>query len=382
MKKLAIALVALTTGLTAPLANANLQDAQLTHKPNKLQHFKRRLVVDDAFQRKLRSRYVDETFKIYVLLPENYDPHRENGYPVSYVLDGDYFVHALDHAIEFNTMVPDTVIVGVGYVGADPDGTKRIRDYSPTYVSDFPNSGGADNFRAMLENELMPRVNRHINVDQEQETLVSWSLSGLFALDTMFNHQSMFDNYIVASPYLEWDEFMIFGEEANYANANTDLDTKLFLSVGELEAQETVKSPYEALLGLLSSRNYPNLLLEGRIIEGEAHNTMVAPSFNKGIRHVLSDTKAIVLPQDTLAQYTGTYDFFPGVSMSIEIKGDLLVAQLSGNNGFEMYPQQLDEFFSKMIPGLSVSFIRDENSEVTQIIYDSPTLGRFPGTKR
>ncbi len=348
----------------------------------KQKHKKRQLVYPEGFQRKLKSQYVDETFKIYVLLPENYDKNKVGGYPVSYVLDADYFVYTLDHVNAFNTLLPDTIIIGIGYMDSDPDGVKRIRDYSPTEVADVQNSGGADNFRSMLTYELMPRVNRKLNIDQSHETLVSWSLSGLFALDTMFNHGEMFDNYIVSSPYLPWDDYMIFEEEAKYAAANSDLQTRLFLSVGELESVETTKAPFNGLVTTLESRNYPNLLIEDREIEGEAHNTMVAPSFNKGLRHVFSDVKAIKISSSVQQDFLGVYDFFPGLSMTITAKGEMLVAAITGNNGFEMYPTTETQFFSKMVPGLKVTFSRDEHGNIAYVTYDSPNLGVFNGTKR
>ncbi|MCW8107933.1 alpha/beta hydrolase-fold protein [Alteromonas ponticola] len=380
MKFLAVALIIFASGYT--VADTHSQQSLLQNKSDKLKHFKKKLVIPDAMERKLESHYVDETFSIYILLPENYDAKKEGGYPVFYLLDADYFVHSLDHATSFNSMLPDTIIVGIGYEGADSDGTKRIRDYSPTTVVEYPNSGGAGNFRAMLLNELKPRINQNLNVNTEHETLVSWSLSGLFALDTLFNHQALFDNYIVASPYLAWDNYMIFNEEAKYAYSNTDLNTKLFLSVGELESVETTKAPFYAFVNTIEARSYTNLLIEDREIEGEAHNTMVAPSFNKGLRHVFSDIKALNLPEEVLKDYIGTYDFFPGVAMSVQLKDDMLVAQITGFNSFEMYPQQTNLFFSKMIPGLTVEFTRDEDGYINRVTYDSPTLGVFSGTKR
>ncbi len=382
MKTLALILLMISSSF----ATAGLKEEKNNKQwsPERSEHFffKRKLVLENGYHHKIRSNFVDEIYKIYVLLPENYDSRKEGGYPVFYLLDADYFTHALHHSLKLNTTVPDSIIVGIGYEDLDPDGTKRIRDYSPTTVDDYPNSGGAENFRSMLVNELMPKIDRYLNINPDQETLVTWSMSGLFALHTMFNYREMFDNYIVASPYLPWDEYMIFNEEAEFANANNDLEAKLFLSVGELEPIETTLSPFNALVQTLEARNYPSLLIEDRTIEGEAHNTMVAPSFNKGLRHVFSDIKSVNLGDDVLGEYEAIYDFFPGVSIAIQVKGELLVAQVSGSNGFEMYPQAIDEFFSKMIPGLSVSFVRNEAGEVNQIIYDSPTLGYFVGTRR
>lgn len=123
------------------------------------------MVFENGYYYKIRLNFVDEIYKIYVLFFENYDLRKEGGYLVFYLLDVDYFIYVFYYLLKFNIIVLDFIIVGIGYEDLDFDGIKCIWDYLLIIVDDYLNLGGVENFRSMLVNELMLKIDWYLNIN-------------------------------------------------------------------------------------------------------------------------------------------------------------------------------------------------------------------------
>jgi uncharacterized protein len=106
-----------------------------------------------------------------------------------------------------NTVLPEMIVVGIL-------NTDRTRDLTPTHSTSsafgqtpemLKNSGGADNFLAFIEKELMPYIDTTYPV-APYKMLVGHSFGGLFAMHTLLNKPQLFNSYIAIDPSLWWDD--------------------------------------------------------------------------------------------------------------------------------------------------------------------------------
>lgn len=149
----------------------------------------------------------DRTLNVY--LPLSYTEETAANYPVIYVLDGSLnedFIH-IAGLVQFCSfpwidLVPESIVVGVANVD-------RQRDFTyPTTVAidqqDFPRAGGSTAFIEFLSQEVIPLVNKQYRTNGES-MLIGQSLGGLLATEVLFRSPDLFDQYVIVSPSLWWD---------------------------------------------------------------------------------------------------------------------------------------------------------------------------------
>jgi predicted alpha/beta superfamily hydrolase len=253
------------------------------------------------------SQVVGETFKIDVALPYTYRKS-EKRYPVIYLTDGNgYFSFVVGNLrmLQLAGEMPDVIVVGIGYSDASVVDVlaKRQRDLTPTLDansaenSPMPEgitSGGADKFLEFINTELKPVINQSYRTDPDDETVVGYSLGGLFSFHVLMNHTDAFDKYVIGSPSLWWDKGVSFQYESVYAASHDDLAKRVFMSVGSLEQPPgdtfgLMISNMTRMAELLESRKYPGLVLDTHIFDGETHQSGIGTALNRGLRKVFKD---------------------------------------------------------------------------------------------
>ena len=179
------------------------------------------------------SEVLRETRIINVYLPLSYSQHPDREYPVVYLLDGsadEDFIH-VSGLVQFGSfswigMIPESIVIGIA-------NTDRQRDL--TFPSDneqdrakAPTSGGSADFAGMIEQELQPLVRRRYRVN-DSDSLIGQSLGGLLATEILLTKPELFDNYIIVSPSLWWDDESLLQVSA------TDLSSvnAVYIGVGE-----------------------------------------------------------------------------------------------------------------------------------------------------
>ncbi len=170
----------------------------------------------------IQSTSVEDDFYLYISVPKNYESS-EKTYPVLYILDGDMaygMAASIARYLQFGGNIPELIIVGIGYGTLRKDeGNMRQRDYSPTEKSSKAGiTGGAQNFLNFLTDELFPYIDSTYRTDKNDKTVFGYSMAGLFGLYTLFNKPETFNRYIIGSPYLLWDNAVIFNEEERSLN--------------------------------------------------------------------------------------------------------------------------------------------------------------------
>jgi len=243
----------------------------------------------------LYSNSVDDEFRISVALPSSYDSTQIK-YPVLYILDSNIFFGLLVDTVrllQYGNEIPDLIIVGIGYPNDDEHMVLRNRDYLPTFNKASEKSGKAKLFLEFLINELVPDIRKEYRVNENDSTLVGDSYSGLFALYTLFNSPKSFNRYIIGSPSIYWDDRVMLDIEEKYSSTHKELEAKVFLSVGELEAVyepefARMVGNVEEISKVLHSRKYSGLELKTHIFEGETHLSVIPATFSRGLRGVFN----------------------------------------------------------------------------------------------
>lgn len=91
-------------------------------------------------------------------------------------------------------------------------------------------------------------------------------------------------------------------------------------------------------------------------------------SLGKGIEKVAPAEKvAILLPVETLKTFVGTYELAPTFKITIRAEGQQLFAQATGQPEFELFAEDEDTFFLKVVSA-SVDFEKGEDGEISNLI--------------
>lgn len=251
----------------------------------------------------MESSVAGRTFEIGVALPRGYEQSQLR-HPVLYVLDANgMFPIAVETArfLEFDGPREQPVIVGIGY----PVGlywntlAPRIRDFTPTPDPEWTHrigtrfgfapegSGGAAEFLALLESELIPVIERRYRVDGERRALFGYSLAGLFATYVLFHAPNLFESYLIGAPGLWWGDGVVWSYEEAFAVRQEKLNARVLLTAGSLDTSHV--EIVDRLEDLFRSRNYDGLAWHTQILQNETHNSVIAASLARGIRWLYGD---------------------------------------------------------------------------------------------
>ncbi|MBN1819172.1 MAG: alpha/beta hydrolase [Prolixibacteraceae bacterium] len=133
-------------------------------------------------------------------------------------------------------------------------------------------TGGAPRFLNFICDELVPFIESEYQISDQGRALAGYSYGGLFILFAMFERPEMFQRYFAGSPSINYGNRVLFEMEKGYSQNHTDLNARLYLSIGGLEDQNSITGLNE-MANLLKSRNYPNLDVRTQVFEGEWHGS-------------------------------------------------------------------------------------------------------------
>jgi hypothetical protein len=227
-----------------------------------------------------------------------------------YLLDANYYfgmVTDIVRSMSWCGMTQDAIVVGIGYVAEAPLEeawhdvmAMRTHDLTPGQDEEYEErrsedlkrevkTGGADKFLEFIDTELIGMVEGNYRVDEHERTLAGHSLGGLFAQFAMFQKPTLFKNFVACSPSTWHKDRVILDHEDLYASRRKSLPARLYITVGELEENpETgMVSGMYRLASQLESREYKRFFMEKRLFPDEDHCTVIAPSFQAGLKWAL-----------------------------------------------------------------------------------------------
>lgn len=200
----------------------------------------------------IKSTILDENRTLNIYLPLSYELDSAKNYPVIYLLDGskdEDFIH-ISGLVQFGSfswinILPESIVVGIANVDRKRDFTSPTKNKKD--LKDFPTTGHSEKFIQFLETELQPFVKSSFRTEGPT-TIIGQSLGGLLATEILFKKPDMFDNYVIVSPSLWWnDEKLLKTEFAPY-----DSSKSIYISVGKegKVMERTAKELYEKLVDL------------------------------------------------------------------------------------------------------------------------------------
>ena len=240
------------------------------------------LIVDRAEVRSIVSKENGVAYKVYVALPHDYGKKR---YAVVYVLDADYsFLIArniADHLAERDHL-RELIVVGIAYDGPPQYRLNRTRDYTPKfsptggYGAEYQKvSGGGPKFRAFLEKELVPFIDRSYATLANERCLVGHSYGGLFAAWMLVTQSALFDRYVIVSPSLWYDGGWIFTQLPQKT-----LRARVYLAAGASE-DPIMAGDLRKFAARIKTR-----ALDADVLADETHNSIFPRALSNGLRFV------------------------------------------------------------------------------------------------
>ena len=172
-----------------------------------------------------------------IYLPEGYAKDDTTRYPVVYLLDGSQdedFIHIVG-LYQFNNFswidrVPKSIIVGI----ANMD---RRRDFTyPTTIQKdkerFKTAGKSAQFIGFIEKELQPYIKKNYKTN-DVKTIIGQSLGGLLATEILLKKPALFNQYIIISPSIWWDNGSLLNQDSDILKNSFTQQTKVYIGVGK-----------------------------------------------------------------------------------------------------------------------------------------------------
>jgi len=269
--------------------------------------------IPDPAEHLIRSKFVDQTFRIRVFQPLMRKDASER-FPVLYATDADKLfdaLAALSKEMQLFGEVQRFILVGIGYENRGAADALRMRDLLTRDVQqrlapitqlliDSPLVSGVEDIRTLtgstdasaflqfIRRELKPFIESRYPIGDQGASFAGFSAGGSFGLYALFSEPDTFQRYILNSPGTSFNGHH-FGIEmvAGLRNPSRPIQARLFMSVGELEefyAQFNLTSGYYRMAKYLMDAKIPGLELICKMLPEERHSSVWAASFAHGLR--------------------------------------------------------------------------------------------------
>jgi predicted alpha/beta superfamily hydrolase len=251
--------------------------------------------ISNSIVTELESKYTGETYDIYVLYPNNYKNSGKK-YPILVALDAEVNFGAVSYIsrrLIKDELIPELFVVGVAYHGDTDEDTYyslRGRDFTPTtdkvqegrhknrYQS---GTGGAENFVKFLSLELLPYLANNYPTKNEERTIYGHSFGGLLGSHILTNHPTLFDNYLLLSPSLWWNEKAAL-EDLEQNPAILSKQVRVYIGTGALE--NSMVDDHLSMARILKKNNPGNVNIKSEILDRETHRSIFGRGFTNGLR--------------------------------------------------------------------------------------------------
>ncbi|SKB68379.1 hypothetical protein SAMN05660776_2551 [Salegentibacter holothuriorum] len=217
----------------------------------------------------IKSTVLNETRDLNIYLPLNYSKDSLKTYPVIYLLDGskdEDFIH-ISGIVQFGSfswinMIPESIVVGIGNVDRKRDFTSPSQNKLDQ--KEFPTSGRSEDFIAFLDKELQAFIDANYRTTKTK-TIIGQSLGGLLATEILVKKPDLFDNYIIVSPSLWWNDEKLLNEEL------TPYTSKKSIYIADGKEGEVMQRTAKALFNKLNANKTENTSLFYEFLEDKTH---------------------------------------------------------------------------------------------------------------
>jgi len=263
-----------------------------------------------AVQFDIKSANTGRTYRIYVSRPVV--PAPAAGYPVLYVLDADTaFPTAASQAVLASLLDSrkPVLVVGIAYPDVMATMSLRTRDLTP-YVPNAETAltepgkpeewGGADAFHRFMLEELRPVIASMAGVDKSDQSLMGYSLGGLFALHVLLSDPESYRNYVIGSPSVWWNGRQVLQDLPSFGKKVQDgkVSPRVLITSDALEQAAGSRSLPDIYRMVDNARELADTLgkIKGRngyrvdytLFPNETHNSGIPASTSRGVAFVES----------------------------------------------------------------------------------------------
>ena len=250
----------------------------------------------------LFSQIFQENKNFRVQLPENYKANSPEKYPVVYILDGGALMNSLETVYNnyWGHYLPHMILVGI------QNRANRTRDLTTSQIKMRrgaqmdKDTGGAENFTKYIETELIPHIDQNYPTTSYR-TLIGHSYGGLFTINMLINHNTLFKNYIAIDPSLNWDNQKLLKEAKTKLQTESFKGKSLFVSLAaeqlhmmnsEITIDNVTKDTSEFTLfsrsiidfsKFITSNKKSGLNFSWKIYPEDLHGTVPLPSIRDGL---------------------------------------------------------------------------------------------------
>jgi predicted alpha/beta superfamily hydrolase len=233
----------------------------------------------------IQSVELGEKRMLNIYLPDGYTDNPTATYPVIYLLDGsenEDLIHIVG-VVQFLTMIekmPKSIVVGIANID-------RKRDFTfPTTIAkdkkDYPTTGSSAKFTDFLEKELQPYIQKHYKTNSVK-TIIGQSLGGLLATEILLKKPRLFNNYVIVSPSLWWDNESLLKFLPTLSNQKFD-PVNVYIAVGT-EGKQMENDARSLSENLLSVAN-ENVKVKFAAMPEENHLTILHNSVYKALEYL------------------------------------------------------------------------------------------------
>ena len=196
-----------------------------------------------------------ENRTINVYLPIGYGTDATIRYPAIYLTDGgtnEHFFH-FSGIVQFLNMtgaLAPCLVVGIA-------NTNRNRDFTfPSAIASdnerISGAGGGGAFLQFLEHEVIPYIEQQYAVNKKR-TLAGQSLGGLFTAEVLWRRPMLFQNYLIASPSLWWNNHQLPADLADHYHPPASLHAQVWIATGK--EGKAMEENARNLTGIINARN-------------------------------------------------------------------------------------------------------------------------------
>lgn len=185
----------------------------------------------------IQSAELAEKRILNIYLPEGYNKNDTVKYPVVYLLDGssdEDFIPVVGlyqfYTFPWINRVPKSIVVGIATVD-------RRRDFTyPTTIeadkNKYPTTGHSEKFINFIQKELKPYIEEKYKTIPSS-AIIGQSLGGLLATEILLKKPELFNEYIIISPSIWWDNGSILKLPSPVLSEHFNRKTNIYIGVGK-----------------------------------------------------------------------------------------------------------------------------------------------------
>jgi predicted alpha/beta superfamily hydrolase len=253
----------------------------------------------------LQSKIVNQEYQLLIKTPAGYE-QSDKTYPVIYFLDAQWDFPLMISAYGqsyFDGFIPEAILVGIQWGGDNPDpNVLRARDFTPSNMTEVPNSGGAAKFLQFIKQELIPFVGNEYRSNNNR-VLMGSSYGGLFTLYALFNEPNLFHGYIPTSSASAWDANHLYSYSKAFAEKKLNHSIRLYSAIGEFD---DLTPAFDALSEFFEEQSFKGLSFKFERLAGLGHASLKSAGNTWGLHYVFTKPK-LALSNQQLLEFTGQY---------------------------------------------------------------------------